>query len=88
MEDYMLTTYDNPFNPFEDFVAWWKQDLLLGHDTCGALAREAATSPLFSDEVNDKATVDAMDYLCASEPMLYRKVVKDDYAKPIETVTV
>lgn len=87
-KDYMLTTYDNPINPFEDFIGWWKFDMLLGHDTCGTLAREANTSPMFSDEVNDKITVEAMDYLCSSEPMLYRKVEKSDYVKPRVTVMV
>lgn len=77
--DYMLTTVDNPINPFTDFALWWKRDLLLGHDCCGTLAREAATSEIFSDEVNNKRIDDAMNRLCKEEPLLYRKVTANDY---------
>ncbi len=87
-EEYMLTTYDNPYNPFEEFEAWWKYDIRNGHDTCGLLAREANSSPIFSDEVNDKLTVEAMDYICAMEPMVYRKVTKADYLKDRVIVTM
>lgn len=34
-KDSFLTTYDNPFNPFTDFVRWLKEDLILGHDGGG-----------------------------------------------------
>ena len=81
--DYMLTTFDNPFNPFKDFEAWWKEDLRLGHDCCGSLARVAATSEVFSDEVNDKLIQSAMDQICSEEPMIYRKVTVDDF-KPFK----
>ena len=84
----MLTTYDNPFNPFDDFEAWWKYDMRMGYNTCGVLAREAATSPVFSDVVNDEITEQAMDYLCSMEPMTYRKVTRSDYMKVRETVMV
>ena len=43
-KDSMLTTFDNRFNPFTDFIRWWKEDLRLGHDCCGTLAREANLS--------------------------------------------
>ena len=76
--DYMLTTYDNRFNPFTDFVAWWKEDLRLGHDCCGLLARTANTSPFFSDEVNEADIDAAMDYIVACEPMTYRKMAPTD----------
>lgn len=86
--DYMLTTYDNPYNPFDEFEAWFKWDMRMKYNTCGMLAREAATSIVFSDEVNDQLTVEAMDRLCADEPLLYRKVTKADYDKTRELVVV
>ena len=78
-KDYMLTTYDNPYNPFDDFERWWKEDLLLGHDCCGLLARTANTSDIFSDEVNDEYVKEAMDYIVSNEPMIYKKVLASDY---------
>lgn len=80
-DDYMLSTFDNPFNPFEDFEIWWKFDMLLGHDTCGTLAREANTSPIFSDEVNEISIDRAVDYLCESQPFLFRKVWRSDFER-------
>lgn len=80
MNDFMLTTFDNPFNPFKDFDAWFKQDLLLGHDTCGLLARTAATSEVFSDEINEKEIDRAMDEICQDYPATFKKVLPKDYA--------
>lgn len=80
-EEFMLTTFDNPFNPFDDFIAWYKFDMLLGHDCCGTLAREAATSEVFSDAVNEKYIREAADRICTEEPMIYRKVFRSDFDK-------
>ncbi len=77
-EDSMLTTFDNPFDPFSDFIRWWKEDLLLGHDTCGTLARESNISDVASDEVNDKDVVDAMNRIVKREPMIYKIVYKSE----------
>ena len=77
--DFMLTTYDNPYNPFDDFERWWKEDLLLGHDCCGLLARTANTSEVFSDTLNDEFVQEAMDYIISNEPMIYKKVLPSDY---------
>lgn len=78
-KDFMLTTYDNPFNPFEDFEAWFKYDLILGHDCCGLLAREANVSVIASDEVNIKEGFDAMNRIVKRWPMIYRMVTKNDF---------
>lgn len=78
-KDSMLTTFDNPFDPFTDFVSWWKEDLLLGHDCCGLLARESNISDVASDEVNDKEVIDAMQRIVKNEPMLYKIVYKEDF---------
>ena len=36
---YMLTTFDNPFNPFVDFSSWYMFDCEKSHNTCSRLAR-------------------------------------------------
>lgn len=41
---YMLTTVDNPFNPFNEFVQWYNFDEAAGYSTSGLLARVAKTS--------------------------------------------
>lgn len=40
-EEYMLTTFDNPFNPFVDFTSWYMFDCEKEHNTCSRLARIA-----------------------------------------------
>lgn len=36
---YMLTTFDNPYNPFVDFVSWYMFDCENGYNTSSHLAR-------------------------------------------------
>lgn len=79
-DDFMLTTFDNPFNPFDNFDIWWKMDLVLGHDCCGVLARNSNVSDVASDDVNDRLIDEAMNRICKSEPTIYRKVSRSDYA--------
>ena len=38
---YMLTTLDNPFDPFDDFTSWFMFDLEKGHHTASRIARIA-----------------------------------------------
>lgn len=78
MNDYMLTTIDNPFNPFEDFESWFKYDLIMGHDTCGTLAREANISDIASDEINDDEILEAMKRIC-KHFVFYKMVLPKDY---------
>lgn len=37
--DCRLTTFDNPYNPFEDFTQWFLFDVSKGYNTCGLIAR-------------------------------------------------
>ena len=80
-KDSMLTTFDNPFNPFTEFDRWWKEDLLLGHDCCGLLANESNVSDVSSDEVNDKAIIEAMERIVKRDPMVYKIVYQSDSKK-------
>ena len=80
-KDSMLTTFDNPFNPFTEFDRWWKEDLLLGHNCCGLLAKESNVSDIASDEVNDKAIIEAMERIVKREPMIYKIVYQSDFKK-------
>jgi hypothetical protein len=37
----MLTTFDNPFDPFDDFTSWYMFDCEKGHNTSARLGRIA-----------------------------------------------
>jgi hypothetical protein len=85
MEDYMLTTYDNPHDPFEDFDAWFKYDMKMGHNTCGLLANKTLSATTFGDDLDRQRTEEAMDEIVKQEPMIYKKVKRSDYKNNSET---
>ena len=33
MAQCMLTTFDNPYNPFDDFTKWWLWDVTHGYNS-------------------------------------------------------
>ena len=72
----MLSTEDNPYSPFTQWVAWYMEDLRLGHDTNGLLARLTNAS----DTINDEAEVAAMrDVVSNNFSGLHIVVVPEDY---------
>lgn len=56
-----LTTFDNPYNPFEQFTQWMLFDEEKGYHTTSYLGRIARTSDQLSDEENEKETERAID---------------------------
>lgn len=61
MEDAMLTTIDNPYNPFTQFDEWFAFDTQKGYHTCSYLARIAKTSDDLSEADNEEAIDEAMN---------------------------
>jgi hypothetical protein len=55
--EYLLTTIDNPFNPFTDYDEWYKYDVDKGYYTCAYLARITNSS----DELSDTDQLIAID---------------------------
>lgn len=47
--EYMLTTVDNPFDPWTQFQQWFAYDTSLGYHSASLLARVARTSDELSD---------------------------------------
>ena len=60
---YMLTTLDNPFDPFNDFASWFKFDLEKGHHTASRIARIANLSNEMSQKEVDAEMERAMDLI-------------------------
>ena len=63
----MLTTFDNPFNPYEDFTSWFLFDVEKGYNTCSYLARIARTSNQLSDKENDVEIERAIDEIIKND---------------------
>ena len=78
-EDFMLTTFDNPFNPFTDFDRWFKEDLKLNHHTCELLSLNANTSNMIGNDRNDEILVNAMTDICRRYPTIYKIVTEKDF---------
>lgn len=77
---YMLTTEDNPFNPFEEFHQWWVYDELHGYHSCGLLARYTMTSTELPQWMQDLARHEAIDEVIeAAIHAQFKKVSRDDY---------
>lgn len=75
MSKCMLTTIDNPFDPFKDFDSWFLYDCEKGYNSCSYLARIARTSEQFSEEENDEEIERAIDEIISYDFMnIYKKV--------------
>ena len=58
---HMLTTIDNPFDPVTQWDEWFAEDMRLGYNTPGLLARMAVTSDELSELDQDLAIEEAID---------------------------
>lgn len=71
----MLTTTDNPYDPFTDFDEWFLYDVEKGYNSCAYLGRIAHTSDALSDEENDFEIERAIDEIIKYDFMnVYKKV--------------
>lgn len=53
--DFRLTTFDNPFDPFDDFTSWFMYDVEKGYNTCGYLDRVSnVTDDMSQKEANEE----------------------------------
>ena len=75
----MLTTFDNPFNPFDNFDSWFLFDIEKGYNSCSYLARIAKTSELLSDYENDLEIERAIDEIIKHDVLnIYTKVYETE----------
>ena len=77
-----ITTFDNPFDPFDNFDSWLMFDMDKGYNSCGLLDRFAKTSDALSEEENNEEIERAIDEIILYDPCnIYKKIkreIKDD----------
>lgn len=75
----MLTTTDNPFDPFTQFDEWKAYDEAKGYYTCSYLARIVKTSEELSPEEEATAIDNAIDEIIKMNILgIYKKVYNQD----------
>ena len=62
-QNYLLTTIDNPYNPFDDFTSWYMFDCEKGYNTASRVARIANISPEMTQKEIDEETDRAMNLI-------------------------
>ena len=74
----MLTTFDNPFNPFKNFNEWFLFDVEKGYNSCSLLSRIARTSNALSDSEEDEEIENAIDRIIELDFMnIYTKIYEN-----------
>lgn len=77
-EELMLSTVDNPYNPFTEWDEWLAYDNFAGHHTCEYLARVSVNSTDLSESSQQYYDNIAIKQIVAEDPIgLYIIVTKD-----------
>ena len=78
MKEHMLTTVDNPYDPFTQWKEWYAFDTNSGYFSPGLLARIVKTSDDMSEAAQMQAIEDAIDEIVDINTLgVFRKVSRD-----------
>lgn len=79
MDKCMLTTIDNPFDPFKDFDSWMQFDVEKQYYSCSRLARVANIKEDMCEHEVDVEIERAIDAIVEYDPLgIYKKVKGSD----------
>lgn len=77
-KQFALTTFDNPFNPFDDFASWNSYDKEHGYDSSEKLMRIAELSDDMTDIEENIEIERAIDRIIDLDfQNIYKKVSRD-----------
>lgn len=75
MANCALTTFDNPFDPFEDYTSWMMFDKEKGYDSAERLMRVANIADDMTQKEEDVEIERAIDRIIELDPLnVYTKV--------------
>ena len=79
MRNIMLTTSDNPYDPFLEFEQWNSYDQAQNYNTCSYLARITKSSDELSETDQEQAIEQAIDEIIDLNVLgIYKKVERID----------
>lgn len=79
MDEYAITTVDNPYDPFTQFDHWFLYDCEKGYYSCGYLARIARLANAMTEEEKNEEIERAIDEIIALDFMgIYKKVRRNE----------
>lgn len=75
----MITTNDNPYDPFTNFSNWFIYDSTKGYNTCSYLSRVAKMSDSLSEDLNDQILEEAIDEIIKYDFLnIYKKIYSEE----------
>ena len=75
----MLTTIDNPYDPFTQFKHWFLFDVEKGYNSCGYLARLCFVSDEMTEEEVSNEIESAIDDIVRLDfTKMYKKVYRNN----------
>lgn len=78
MRKALITTKDNPYDPFKEFSNWFIYDTTKGYNTCAYLSRVAKTSNSLSEDLNEEIIEEAIDEIIKYDFLnIYEKRIID-----------
>ena len=84
--EFRLTTFDNPYDPFEQFTSWNLFDIEKGYNTCSYLARIAKISDDMTDKEEQEETNRAIDEILQHDFLnIYKKVERKNTVPSINS---
>lgn len=82
IENVMLTTIDNPWNPFTHYDEWFAEDRRLGYHTPALLARVTVSSNELSEYDQELDIIRAIDEIVTENVSgMHRKVSPESFSK-------
>ena len=72
-----ITTFDNPYDPFDQFTLWFLFDVEKGYNTCSYLGRIVKLSEDMTQKEEDEEVERAIDQIIENDFLnIYKKVTK------------
>jgi hypothetical protein len=83
--EYMLTTVDNPYDPFTQWDEWFTWDMNAGYHTPGLLARVARTGDDLAESDQQLAIQQAIDEIVQENVLGVFRKVREGEVKAVTT---